>query len=220
VGSIPTAGNEFHRFSDDIQNLILLQFSSVGSADIGAALPRMVSGNFDRLVLKGQTSHDLANGSFATRSPFRGTNQLTGRRLWPRKLVKRFPLIHIRDEGHLDEAIALLSDLLRQERDQGAQEYLDVLTDLVAGYEDEHIPTPDVSEADVLRELMRSNRLSQMQLAKAVGMSQSTISAVLTGARSLTKGHVLKLAKFFGIAPSAFLPRDPSRGPKKRTPRG
>jgi HTH-type transcriptional regulator/antitoxin HigA len=136
------------------------------------------------------------------------------------KLVKRFPLIHIRDEGHLDEAIALLSDLLRQERDQGAQEYLDVLTDLVAGYEDEHIPTPDVSEADVLRELMRSNRLSQMQLAKAVGMSQSTISAVLTGARSLTKGHVLKLAKFFGIAPSAFLPRDPSRGPKKRTPRG
>ena len=125
------------------------------------------------------------------------------------KLVKRFPLIHIRDEAHLDEAIALLSELLRQERDQGTQEYLDVLTDLVAAYEDEHVAMPDVSEADVLRELMRSNRLSQMQLAKAVGMAQSTISAVLTGARSLTKGQILKLAKFFGIAPAAFLPRDP-----------
>ncbi len=136
------------------------------------------------------------------------------------KLVKRFPLIHIRDEAHLDEAIAFLSDLLRQERDQGTQEYLDVLTDLVAAYEDEHIPMPDVSEADVLRELMRSKRLSQMQLAKAVGVSQSTVSAVLTGARSLTKGQVLKFAKFFGIAPAAFLPRDPSRGPKERTPRG
>ena len=135
------------------------------------------------------------------------------------KLVKRFPLIHIRDETHLDEAIGLLSALLRQERDQGTQDYLDVLTDLVAAYEDEHVPMPDVSEADVLRELMRSNGLSQMQLAKAVGMAQSTISAVLTGARSLTKGQILKLAKFFGIAPAAFLPRDPRGGPRERAPR-
>jgi HTH-type transcriptional regulator/antitoxin HigA len=135
-------------------------------------------------------------------------------------LVKRFPLIHIRDQAHFDEAIELLSDFLRQERDQGMQGYLDVLTDLVAAYEDEHIPMPDVSEADMLRELMRSNRLSQMQLAKAVAIPQSTISAVLTGARSLTKGQVMKLARFFGIAPAAFLPRDPSRGPKERTPRG
>ena len=135
------------------------------------------------------------------------------------KLVKRFPLIRIRDEAHLDEAIELLSDLLRQERDQGTQEYLDVLTDLVAAYEDEHVPMPDVSEAHVLRELMRSNRLSQMELAKAVGMAQSTVSAVLTGARSLTKGQILRLAKFFSIAPAAFLPREPGRALAKRTAR-
>ncbi len=135
------------------------------------------------------------------------------------KLVKRLPLIHIRDEAHLDEAIELLSELLRHERDQGTQDYLDVLTDLVAAYEDEFVPMPDVSEADVLRELMRSNQLSQMQLAKAVGMAQSTVSAVLTGARSLTKGQILKLGEFFGIAPAAFLPRDSRRGPRERPPR-
>ena len=128
------------------------------------------------------------------------------------KLVKRFPLIHIRDEAHLDEALAVLNELLRQDRDEGAQEYLDVLTDLVAAYEDEHVAMADVSEADVLRELMRSNGLSQMGLAKAVGIAQSTISAVLTGARSLTKGQVLKLARFFGLSPAAFLPRDSQRG--------
>ena len=133
--------------------------------------------------------------------------------------MKRFPLIHIRDERHLDEALELLNELLRQERDEGAQEYLDVLTDLVAAYEDKHVPMPDVSEADVLRELMRSNRLSQMELAKAVGIAQSSISAVLTGARSLTKGQILKLAKFFGIAPAAFLPRAPRGGPRERAPR-
>ena len=123
------------------------------------------------------------------------------------RLVKRFPLIHIRDETHLDEALEVINGLLRQDRDEGAQEYLDVLTDLVAAYEDEHVPMGDVSEADVLRELMRTNGLSQVELAKAVGIAQSTISAVLSGARSLTKGHVLKLAKFFGIGPAAFLPR-------------
>jgi HTH-type transcriptional regulator/antitoxin HigA len=123
------------------------------------------------------------------------------------RLVKRFPLIHIRDETHLDEALEVLNGLLRQDRDEGAQEYLDVLTDLVAAYEDEQVPMGDVSEADVLRELMRTNGLSQVELAKAVGIAQSTISAVLSGARSLTKGHVLKLAKFFGIGPAAFLPR-------------
>ena len=128
------------------------------------------------------------------------------------KLVKRFPLIHIRDEAHLDAALAVLDGLLWQDRDEEAPEYLDVLTDLVAAYEDEHVAMADVSEADVLRELLRSNGLSQMELAKAVGMAQSTISAVLTGARSLTKGQVLKLASVFGLSPAAFLPRDPRHG--------
>jgi HTH-type transcriptional regulator/antitoxin HigA len=135
------------------------------------------------------------------------------------KLVKRFPLIHIRDEPHLVDALEVLNELLRHDRDQGIQEYLDVLTDLIAAYEDEHVKIPDVSEADALRELMRSNGLSQMALAKGVGIAQSTISAVLTGARSLTKGQILKLAEFFGVAPAAFLPREPRRGRKETATR-
>jgi HTH-type transcriptional regulator / antitoxin HigA len=130
------------------------------------------------------------------------------------KLVKRFPLIHMRDEAHLDEALEVLNELLRQDRDEGAQAYLDVLTDLIAAYEDLHVPIADVPESDVLRELIRANGLSQTALAKSVGIAQSTISAVLTGARSLTKGQVLKLAKHFAIAPTAFLPRGDRRTSK------
>ena len=113
----------------------------------------------------------------------------------------------------------MLNELLRHDRDQGSQEYLDVLTDLIAAYEDAHAAMPDVSEADALRELMRSNGLSQTRLAKTVGIAQSTISAVLTGARSLTKGQILKLATFFRIAPAAFLPREPRRGRKETATR-
>jgi HTH-type transcriptional regulator/antitoxin HigA len=124
------------------------------------------------------------------------------------ELVKRFPLICIRDDDHLDEALEVLDRLLKQVRDEGAQEYLDVLTELVGAYEDEHVPIPDVSEADVLRELIRSNGLGQMELAKAVGISQSTISNILNGTRQLTKGQVIKLAKFFHVSPAAFLPAE------------
>jgi HTH-type transcriptional regulator / antitoxin HigA len=122
------------------------------------------------------------------------------------KLVKRFPLVHIRDDAHLRRASDTINRLLEEDRDHGAEEYLGVLTDLVEAYEREHVLIPDASEADVLRELMRANGLSQSRLANEVKISQSTISAVLTGARSLTKDQVLRLAKHFQVSPAAFMP--------------
>jgi HTH-type transcriptional regulator / antitoxin HigA len=120
--------------------------------------------------------------------------------------VRQFPLIHLRDDDHLHRAIGAIDWLLRQDLDEGAQAYLDVLTDLVAVHENEHVLIPYVSEAELLRELMQSNGLSQTELAKTIRISQSTISAVLRGNRSLTKGQVIKLARFFGVSPAAFLP--------------
>lgn len=121
-------------------------------------------------------------------------------------LVRRFPLTHIRDRRHLDRALELLDELLQQSLDHGSQEYLDALSDLVATYEDEHDSLPDASEADVLRELCRSSGHTQMQLARLVGISQSTLSALLSGQREMTKGHMVALAKFFNVPPAVFLP--------------
>lgn len=122
------------------------------------------------------------------------------------QLVRQFPLTHIHDDDHLKEAQEILDRLLQEELDEGAQEYLDVLTDLVESYEDEHYPIPNASEADVLRELMRSNGFSQAKLAKVAGIAQSTLSAVVNGSRPLTKNQVVALARVFGVSPSAFLP--------------
>jgi HTH-type transcriptional regulator / antitoxin HigA len=122
------------------------------------------------------------------------------------ELVKRFPLTRIRDDHHLAAAQKLIDELLQQNLDKGEQAYLDVLTDLVEIYEDEHHPIPDASEADVLRELMAANRLTQQQLGKQVKISQSTISAILNGHRSLTREQMTTLAKFFHISSAVFLP--------------
>src|SRR3954453_23552407 len=88
-------------------------------------------------------------------------------------LVERFPLTHIRDDDHLASAHEEIDRLLREDLDEGARAYLDVLTDMVEAYEDEHHPIPDASEADVLRMLMGSNGLTQSGLEKEVGISQS-----------------------------------------------
>src|SRR4051812_42993135 len=104
-------------------------------------------------------------------------------------LVREFPLTRIKNDAHLRVAQEMIERLLKQAQDEGAEEYLDALTDLVEVYEEEHVEIPDASEADVLRELMAANRLSQSRLAKEVGISQSTISAILSGARGLTKAQ-------------------------------
>jgi HTH-type transcriptional regulator / antitoxin HigA len=127
------------------------------------------------------------------------------------ELVKQFPLAHIQDDKHLAEAQNLIDHLLQRDLDDGEQAYLDVLTDLVEDYEEKHQQIPDVSEADVLRELLRSHNLTQAQVAKKVGIAQSTISAVLTGARSLTKEQIIAFAQFFRVAPAAFMPASPRR---------
>lgn len=120
-------------------------------------------------------------------------------------LVRKFPLVRIRDEDHLTDALAMIDRLLQQDLDHGEQDYLTVLTDLVEAYEDEHHPIEAASEADVLRELMRTNDLTQTKLAHETGIAQSTISAVLTDQRSLTKDQVKTLAKRFRVSTAALL---------------
>src|SRR5262245_49263642 len=121
-------------------------------------------------------------------------------------LVKKFPLVPIRDDAHLEEAFVVVDALMKQELDEGGELYLDVLTLLVEAYEKEHVKIGRASPADLLRDLMGQHKLTQVQLAKAVGIAQSTISAVLNGERELTRDHVLKLANYFHLAPAAFLP--------------
>jgi antitoxin component HigA of HigAB toxin-antitoxin module len=100
--------------------------------------------------------------------------------------VRELPLRSIRSESELDAAEAMLHRLLARRLDRGGKQYLDALTDLIEVYEKQAHPIPDASEVDVLATLMESNGLSQSAVTRETGISQSTISAVLGGVRSLT----------------------------------
>ena len=121
------------------------------------------------------------------------------------KMVKRFPLIPIQNDDHLNQALERVEELLKGDQDQETESYMSVLVGLIETYERESTPISDVSESDVLRELMRQNGLTQSALAEKSGIAQPTISAVLKGSRSLTKVQVVALSRLFRVSPDVFL---------------
>jgi HTH-type transcriptional regulator / antitoxin HigA len=134
------------------------------------------------------------------------------------KLVRQFRLVPIKDDNHLKLAHEMMDRLLQGDLDPSGADYLNVLADLIESYEDRHYPISDASDVDVLRELIRSNGLSQTALAKNVGIVQSTISDVLNGNRQLTKNQVIKLAELFDVDPSVILPNRSTGGEGRRSP--
>src|SRR5579871_6021437 len=117
------------------------------------------------------------------------------------RLIRRFPLRPIRSERELDDALAVIDSLLDAGTpDAASRDYLDVLSDLVERFEDEHVPMPAVSDADMLRHLMEAKVVAQARVAREVGIAESTVSEVLAGRRRLTRAHIGKLASYFGVA--------------------
>jgi HTH-type transcriptional regulator / antitoxin HigA len=122
------------------------------------------------------------------------------------ELVRQVPLRPIRSEAELDRAIAMIDVLLDQtERDADEEDYLDVLSDLVEKYEDEHDPMPTDSSAEMLRFLIESQGTTQARVAAETRIAESTISEVLGGKRELNRKHIEALARHFHVSPAVFL---------------
>ena len=123
------------------------------------------------------------------------------------ELVRRFPLLPIRNDRELDQAMVVINELLDQERlDSAESDYLDVLSDLVGRYEDEThaIDTSDLSDAEMLSHLIEAKSVSQADVSRDTGIAESTISEVLSSKRQLSRGHIATLAGYFSVKPGVF----------------
>ena len=89
--------------------------------------------------------------------------------------------------------------LARGNLDEGAEMYLDALSDLVATYEDAHCPIAPASDADMLRHLLDAKEISQVELHRQTGIPKSTISEVLAGKRPFSRTMIRTLANFFQV---------------------
>ncbi len=121
------------------------------------------------------------------------------------ELVRQFPLASIQSESHYHLAQQQIDALVAMPRlDAGQEMYLDALCDLLACYEDVHHDIEPASDADLLRHLIESRNLEQIDISKATGIPKSSISEVLAGKKELTKQMIRKLAEFFQMDAGVF----------------
>ena len=132
-------------------------------------------------------------------------------------LVAKFPLRPIQREEELDEAIAVVDSLLAKPRlTKDEDDYLDVLGDLISKYEKSAHPVEPASDAEMLEHLLESRDLSQADLHEATGIAISTISAIVSGKRRLSRRHIAALSAYFHVSADSFAPPTPLGAAKSR----
>lgn len=109
---------------------------------------------------------------------------------------------------HYRKAVQILMFEMEKEEFHGMeraliQGYLKSLLPFIEHYEKNAFATGPVSPEDMLRFLMEQNDLSQYDIAAEVG-GQPVVSDILQGKRKLTRDHIERLSKRFGVSPATF----------------
>jgi HTH-type transcriptional regulator/antitoxin HigA len=120
-------------------------------------------------------------------------------------LIRHFPLRPIHDRIDAANATEII-DAMAGHRLTGDQEdYLDVLSTLVAEFEDGDDPV-DLSASKPLANLrlMDDHALNASDLGRILG-NRAVGSKILRGERGLSLMHIRKLMKYFAVDASAFL---------------
>lgn len=112
--------------------------------------------------------------------------------------------VHSRAE--YDQARVMIDTLLQaigDDEDHPLAEWLDLLSDQVKAYEEDHFPIPQAEPREVLRFLMEQQGLKQDDLKDSA--PQSRISEILHGRRSISKEVAKRLARRFRVRVDVFL---------------
>lgn len=110
----------------------------------------------------------------------------------------------IQDDAQNAEYASRLEDLVFKGALTPAEEELvELLTLLVEDYEQRRFPVGAATPMEVLQELLAAHALKQKDLADVFG-AESTVSAVLSGKRPLTRDHIAKLSRRFNVSPAVF----------------
>ena len=83
--------------------------------------------------------------------------------------------------------------------------HLSALIPFVESYEKTEFSIASATPEEVLAFLMNQHNLSQYDLAEDLG-GQPVVSDVLHGKRKLTREHIERLGKRFGVSPATFYP--------------
>lgn len=113
----------------------------------------------------------------------------------------------IRTEREHKAWTELLNDLMAKpeaEMNKDEVAYIRTIALLVQSYERERYKLPDVSPAEVLRELLSVHGLRQRDLVDIFG-SEAAVSYAVSGKRGLTVEQIRELAERFRVSTDVFI---------------
>jgi antitoxin component HigA of HigAB toxin-antitoxin module len=93
-------------------------------------------------------------------------------------------------------------------RGPAARDYKAVLASLIADYERSanlRLDTSKVTPAEIVQHLREERGMSVSALAKALSISQSSLSDMLNGRRDWSKQAIIRVSNYFGLQPALFL---------------
>lgn len=113
----------------------------------------------------------------------------------------------ITNESRYSTALRQIDSLMRkQKRSRAEEDMLDVLTALVAQFEHQKYPAPNVPPGEILQHLMEVRGATKAEVARQTGIARQTITNIVTGARGVSQANRAKLAAYFHVSPAVFLP--------------
>ncbi|MGD1979274.1 MAG: helix-turn-helix domain-containing protein [Akkermansiaceae bacterium] len=119
-------------------------------------------------------------------------------------LVRAFPPVVIQTQAALERTHREIMRLERLRRPLGPDEadFLSLLRVLVERYQG---PEERPGALQLLKQLLEEHQLRKSDLSRILGKSISLCSMILSGQRSITKEHALRLGNYFGKGPELFL---------------
>jgi HTH-type transcriptional regulator/antitoxin HigA len=121
-------------------------------------------------------------------------------------LARTLPhVIHTEEEN--ERCIAALAALdNRGDLSTEEKRIAELLTLLIEDFEDRNYALPSASPVAIVRHLMESNGLRQVDMVDIFG-SASIASEVLNGKRDIAKRHIERLSRRFNVSPELFFPK-------------
>ena len=123
---------------------------------------------------------------------------------YPELLAQTLPhVIHSEEEN--EHFLKLLLDLEHRsdEWTPAESKLAELLTLLIEEFEEKNYQLKAASPIDVLVELMDVNNLKQRDLV-GIFATESIVSEILSGKRSLTVDHIKRLSERFHVSPEVF----------------
>jgi antitoxin component HigA of HigAB toxin-antitoxin module len=121
-------------------------------------------------------------------------------------LVGLFPPRPIHDKTDLANATEIIDALAGHDLTPDQEDYLDVLSDLVAKYEQAHSPARRTTSTPLkrLRYLVGEAGMTASDLGRLLG-NRGLGSLILRGRRQISKAHIRTLAEHFRLDAGYFL---------------